>query len=433
MTSKIMSVTLIGFFVAAIAAAEQPTGAPVSGICNQLFGPPQGVRGASGTTLPVRTRAVFDLCFDGDQWHTQPPPNTRLTNKDAVWIRVRHFNFLRYALAFDVKEEKAESYGYLTKLWSSILNPDLGVLIGALSDTAGPGAGLLNATRAVYHDAQEVQRRIDAAIAPHKKPGLTPDEVRTLTTTTSEVSAAAAALSASYRELQRLVESDPDTFKAAFASTTSRYYNLASTSYATASSRADSFLALAARSLGDDVKKIGTRDEGTRVTVTLTATDQSGASDDFETIHYFVQTSMPLVAHAGVAFSGVKDISFKQVKRAVQFSEEDFFQQQGTGDASGGFSAFLAWQFFTKTSSLDASAKQQPLAVMLSIGTDIQSPGEEVFIGPSVMLFGRFVITAGASIGREAEGQQAIEPNVFRLVRHHGTTTWFSSFSIRVY
>jgi hypothetical protein len=429
MTTAVLAITLM----ATTATAGQPAPPPTAGICNRLFGPAAPVRQSSGAASASRAPAIFDVCFDGEVWHTQLPPTARLTNKDPVWIRIRHFNFLRYSLSFDVKEEQAESYAYLTRLWSSVLNPELGALIGTLSEATDGAGRLLNATRIVYRDAQELQRRIDAAMAPHRKPGLTAAEVSQLRTASEGVSTAAQTLDASYRELQRLVESDADVFKAAFASATARYYNLASTTYATASARADSFAALAERSLGDDIEKLGTRNAGTRVTVVLTATEQTGVKDDFETIHYFVQTSMPLVAHGGLAFSGVKDISFEAVKRAAQFSEEDFFQQRGTGGNSRSFAAFLAWQFYAANRSLDADAKQQPMAIMLSMGTDVQSPGSTLFIGPSAMLFGRFVVTAGAALAREEKGEEAIEPNLFRLVQHHGRTTWFSSLTMRVY
>jgi hypothetical protein len=417
----------------AFAAAQPPDRRDV-GICNQLFGPASGVKGVSGVTLPARTLGVFDLCFDGDTWHVQLPPNPRITSRDPVWIRVRHFNFLRYTLSYDVKEEQAQSYAYLTRLWSSVLSPELGSLLVGLSETQRPPElPLIEASRVVYQNAQLVQRKIEAAIAPHRRPGLTREELTALSAATGEVKAAVSQLVTAFAALQKIAESDTEGFKAAFGASTSRYYKLAVDSYATAAARADSFLSLAERSLGDDVKKIGTRDAGTRVTVTLSATDPSGEKKDVETVHYFVQSGMPLVAHGGVAVTGIKNVTFQKVSRAVQFSQEDFFQQQGTGNAVKSFSVFLGWQFFARVTSLDLDAKQQPVSVLLSMGTDLSSPGNRIFIGPSVMLFGRFVVTGGAAIGRESEGAEPLEPNVFRVVRDRGKTSWFASASIRVY
>lgn len=415
-------------------AAAQPAARQDTGICNHLFGLPSGVKGISGVTLPARTSGVFDVCFDGDTWQVQSPPNARITSREPVWIRVRHFNFLRYALSYDVKEEQAQSYSYLTKLWSSVLNPDLGSLLVGLSETQRtPDAPLIEASRVVYQSSQIVQRKIEAAIAPHKRLGLATDEVTALSAATADLKTAVSALDKAYAALQKLAELDTEGFKAAFGGSTSRYYKLAVESYGMAATRADSFLSLAERSLGDDIKKIGTRDAGTRVTVTMSATDPTGEKKDFETIHYFVQSSMPLVAHGGVAVTGIKDVTFQKVSRAVQFSQEDFFQQQGTGNAVKSFSVFLGWQFFTRVASLDLDAKQQPVSVLLSMGTDLSSPGSRVFVGPSAMLLGRFVVTGGAAIGRESEGVEPLEPNVFRTVRDRGKTSWFASASIRVY
>jgi len=415
-------------------AAAQTPARQDTGICNQLFGAPSGMKGISGITLPARTLSVFDVCFDGDTWQVQSPPNARITSREPVWIRLRHFNFLRYALSYDVKEEQAQSYSYLTRLWSSVLNPELGSLLVGLSDTQRtPDTPLIEASRVVYQNSQTVQRKIEAALAPHKRPGLTSTELTALSTATADVKTAVSALETSYAELQKLAESDIEGFKAAFGGSTSRYYKLAVDSYGTAATRADSFVSLAERSLGDDIKKIGTRDAGTRVTVMMSATDPSGEKKDFETIHYFVQSAMPLVAHGGVAVSGIKDVTFQKVSRAVQFSQEDFFQQQGTGDSVTRFSVFLAWQFFTRTKSLDVDAKQQPICVLLSMGTDLSSPGSRVFVGPSAMLFGRFVVTGGAALGTQSEGAEPLEPSVFRIVRDRGATSWFASASIRVY
>ena len=410
--------------VVAAPASAQPPG---STICNQLAGPLKGVGG-----LPPRTRSVFDVCYDGETWRVQPPPNPRLTNKDPVWVRVRHFNFLRYTLSFNIEEEKSESYGFLAKLWSGILNPSVADILGGLGPGATPPSNLIALAADVYRTSQETQRRIAAAVQPHRKPGLSLAEVATLTTSTNNVRTAVQAMNDAYQKLQTEAET-PAGFQAAFVGTGAKYYQVAIEHYGAATSAADTFLALADRSLGDEVKKIGTKDAGTRVTVTLLSTDPNGVKDEFETIHYVSQSSMPLVAHGGLAFAGIKDVTFDKVKRAAQFSEEDVFQQRGSGDNSSGFALFLSWQFWEIGGSSDQEAKQQPVTLLASLGTDIKEPGKKVFAGPSAMLFGRAVVTTGVALGRKTAGEQPIEPNIFRIIQDRGTTSWFLSLTFRVY
>ncbi len=425
---------LVGLCSAAPAFAGQDSDDD-GAICTQIFGAPKGVRGDSGNTLPPRTRGVFDVCYDGDQWRVQPPPNSRLTNRDAVWVRVRHFNFLRYKLNFEVTEERAESYNYLHSLWSTALGLSLSDIAGALDGGRDQDRdeAFVTATREVYRAGQAVQKAVDAALAPHKDAGLTRREVEQLRTATSDVQMALTALRVKHDLLQAMVEQDNTAFRAAFAGRVAPLYTLATNVFREASQKADAFLVLAQRSLGDEIKKIGTKDAGTRVTVVMTATDPNGARSEMETVHYFVQSNMPLVAHGGVSLSGLKDISFATVKRAAQYSEEDYFQQQSDAEQLLGYSTFLAWQLFAPKSSLDTETKQQKISLLVSMGTDLNAPGKRVYVGPSAMIMGRLVITGGAVIGSQASGADPIEPNVFRLVRHVRTTTWFTSVGVRVY
>ena len=421
-------IIIASFLAAATVAGTAPAAGqtPGSTICNQLAGP---LKGAGG--LPPRTRSVFDVCYDGETWRVQPPPNARLTNKDPVWIRVRHFNFLRYTLSFEVAEERSESYGFLAKLWSGILNPSVTDILGGLGPGAPP-SNLITLAADVYRTSQETQRRVAAAVQPHRKPGLSLSEVSALTASTAGVRAAVQAMTDAYQKLQAEAET-PAGFQAAFVGAGAKYYQIAVEHYSAATSAADTFLALADRSLGDEVKKIGTKDAGTRVTVTLISTDPSGIKDEFETIHYVSQSSMPLVAHGGLTYAGIKDVTFDKVKRAAQFSEEDVFQQRGSGDNSSNFTMFLSWQFWEIGGSSDQESKQQPVTLLASLGTDIREPGKKVFAGPSAMLFGRAIVSGGVALGRKTTGDQPIEPNIFRIITDRGTTSWFFSLTFRIY
>ena len=344
-------------------------------------------------STPAFAQPTFDVSFDGTGWRVERPARS-VTSRDPVAIRIRGFNFLRYTLDLDLADKQPDAFAYLTRLWASVLNPAVGDVFGALGADPARGAAavdLASGARHVYADAQALQRRIDAALAPHTKPGLTDEEARALAAALAGVRDADARLRASYLALQQLVERDDDTFRQAFAGVSKAYYKLAADSYAEVIARSDSFRSLAARTLDGEVRQVGTRDAGTRVTATLTATDPSGARVPVATIHYVSQGRMPLAAHGGLAFSGVPG-------------------------APRTFTAFVAWQAFAAGGSADAAAKERPLGLLLSAGTDLDKPGRRVYFGPSIMIFGRFVVTSGAA-----------------FIASSADASWFAAASIRLY
>jgi hypothetical protein len=367
-----------------------------------------GQQPCASSTSAVTVARVFDVCFDGEVWQVAPPRGVRITSHDEVWIRIRRFNFLRYSLGLDVQEERAESYAYLADLWSSVLRPPpLDILGGAIAEAA-PAAPdpFVEAARLVYARSQDVQRRIEAAIAPHTRTGLAPAELEALAIARDEVRGATEALRAAFSALQQLVERDTDAFKRAFAGSTKAYYALAADSYEKAMARSASFQSLAGRTLGDEIRRLGTRSAGTRVTVTLAATDPAGVHADIGTIHYVSQSRMPLVLHGGLAATGVDDVAF---------------------------SGFLGWQLFAARTSLDADTKQQPFGVLLSIGIDLAEPDRRLYLAPSAMLFGRLLVTSGAAFGERPVGRNAGGPDVLRAVTDSGTTSWFAAITVRLY
>ncbi len=344
-------------------------------------------------STPAFAQPTFDVSFDGSAWRVERPAGP-VTSRDAVAIRIRRFNFLRYTLDLDLADRQPDAFAYLTRLWANVLNPSVGDVfaeLGAGDSRSGAAGDLIAGARRVYADAQGLQRRIDAALAAHTKPGLTEDEADALAAAVAGVRDADARLRTSYLALQQLVERDDETFRLAFAGTSKAYHKLAADSYAEVIARSDSFRSLAARTLDGEVRHVGARDPGTRVTATLTATDPSGARVPVATIHYVSQGRMPLAAHGGLAFSGVPG-------------------------APRTFTAFVAWQALAAGGSADTAAKERPLGLLLSAGTDLDKPGRRVYFGPSLMLLGRFVVTAGAAFTTSS-----------------ADASWFAATSIRLY
>jgi hypothetical protein len=414
---------------------------------------------------------VYRLCFDGQAWQVDEPTNSRFTNRDRVEVEVQHFNFLRYTLAFDVQEEKSEAYQYLTKLWTSILNPDI-LQAFALGETTGPRAVdlLVEALRDLYRREQALDRKITSIASRYRKTGLTGAEAAALRAAVSGPGQPACApadfdavnkpeyvepspggataddplaactvveiargLNASYARLNRLILVDNEAFTDAISGGRKALYNLVSGAYADVRKRADTFVSLAEKTADVETKKAGKHEAGTRVTLTLSAIDEGGAKTPIADVNYFVETTMPLVIHGGVAFTGLRQVSFDTVKRASAFGEEELFQKTAEAETGKSFSAFLSW-----TLAPLVGTKSGPhgawLSLLASLGTDVSSPGSKIFVGPTLLFFGRMAFTGGVAFGTEKEGQvETLDPDIFRVIRSRPAHSYFFSLTTKVH
>ena len=417
---------------------------------------------------------LYRFCFDGTKWNIDEPTNNRFTNRDRVEVEVQHFNFLRYTLSFDIKEEKSESYQYLTKLWTSVLSPDIAGLIGGLGleEPRNDQERKKNSAEAVlFHNIRELLRRTDALDRkitlvgePYRKTGLTDAEAKTLSDAVGQepagqipdndndprkcqkdwsassptdpllacsVRQVVAAVDEAYATLQRGVTTDDYQF-AASVGRAAGVYRGAKDAEASIRDRADKFLALAQKTTDMELKQVGKREVGTRISLTLTAVDAGGARTPMGDVNYFVETAMPLVVHGGLAFSNLHDVTFEKIRRAGSFGEDDLFQKKSDASNSKNFSIFFGWQL----AQLDPgkSPNESRASLLVSLGTDIATPGQKIFAGPSLLLFNRFVVTSGWAFAKEAHGeQQTLEPDIFKVVKQKPASSWFFSFASKVH
>jgi hypothetical protein len=390
------------------------------------------------------TAARFAVTFDGTAWSTQVPHIavqqttstgqttvekvvTRITDRDRVEVCVEHFNFLRYTLKFDVAEQQSEAYAYLTKLWTSVLNP----LGAAPPPAASPLVTLLHD---LYRQSRILDGQVEQAAAPYTKTGLTGPEATALSTARTAVTAQLIKARTAFTALDQSILGNPTVFLEAHE-THKGLYTAIVDHYRAVETRAEVFLRLSGKSIGIEIKRIGKKKAGTKVTFTLAAIDESGAATPMDDVDYFVQSNMPLVAHGGLSFSGLRDVTFSKVRRATRFGEEDLFQEQSADDTSTGFALFLGWQFYGRGDHA-TNHREGKVGAAFSLGTDVNAPGKRVFAGPSLLLFNRLVITGGAVFGKEAEGDAepgALEPNLFRIIREKPKAKFFFAVSTKVF
>lgn len=384
---------------------------------------------------------VWIVTFNGTDWNIDPPDPERINSRHNVKVCVQHFNFLRYTLAFDISEEKSESYEYLNKLWSSILSPSLATLGGLpLSKPAPPESGtpleqFVKRLQEIYRMSNEVDAVIGEALQTYQKTGLTDPEATKLASTLGDSGSGLkqqiGQLDDKNEDLQRFLLAPANS--AIFAEAIgggSKVYTAVMQRFTTVRQNADSFVALAGKTIAFETKKVGRRDAGMRVTFKLTAVDRDGAKSPMGDVHYFVNSTMPLVIHGGLSFAAIKDVEFEKVKRASAFGEDELFQAQSESDTSRGYSAFLGWQLYAKSA---ATSDSERFGLLFSLGTDVSAAGKRVFAGPSLVFFNRAVLTVGAAFGNEEHGeQQTLEPNLFKIIRAEPKASWFFAISTKV-
>lgn len=397
---------------------------------------------------------LYRACYDdkAGKWFVDEPTNDRFTNRDRVEIEIQHFNFLRYTLSFDVKEEKSTSYEFLAKLWTSILGLDLGSLAGTLGASDTGAKDLSKSVQAVLRRTNALDLTITRILESVRGTGLSAAQVGALHAAIHDDRSGCAddwnvgvpdpllmcsvvhlqqGLDVAYQSMEHGVYTDADQFQASIK-TLAETYQKTKAAYAALRDRTDKFLTLATKTEGVETKEGGKHGPGTRVTITLGATDGGGATTPIGDINYLVETTMPLVLHVGITFANIKDVTFQKIQRANGAAEDDLFQQTGSADNTKDFAVFLGWKLGSASSS--GAPNTSWLSVLISLGTAAQSPGKSIFVGPSALLFNRMVITGGVAFGKEIRGeQQTLTPNIFQVIAAHPQSSWFLAFSTKVH
>lgn len=403
------------------------------------------------------TANLYRFCYDGKAWQIDEPTNARFTDRDRVEVEVVRLNYFRYTLSFDVQEQKSEAYQYLNKLWTSVLSVGVGSLTGALDDATKKRSdnetAFLRRLIALVRASQALDAALTRAVAAHRLPGLSPAEAKILETNLGNnpqlacddewkpgaedplVRCPIVALSqrtiVAFNDLERGILTDPEQFALSTGITYAGVYETAKKAYGEVRARSDQFQSLAQRSLGSERRKVGKRDAGVRLTLTLSAVDAAGGRSPIGDVSYVVESSLPLVVHGGLVFSRLNDVTFEKVKRANGFSEDDLFAKKNDEANSRNFTLFMGWRLGAMGGGRPKSMR---VSAMLSLGTDVDSPGKKIYVAPTLLFFNRVAVSYGAALGKESEGQQqTLEPDIFRIVKARPSAAQFFSISTRIF
>ena len=391
------------------------------------------------TKAPEPRANTFQVWFDAQNkaWDVVKPANRRITSDDAVQVRIRGFNFLRFGFEVSVDEKKVESYQFLEKLWGSLLSPSLAGAGFALPQGEITAAGVPPSPEAkLIADCREVyaaSRKLDAAVAGVRDLAtgmyLNPTLRGQIGVQADAVRARLGDLDKTYDKLQNDIATEDAVFRLAFGNR-GPLVKTVSDIRSAASGKAELLLPLADLAVkGSFTKNIGRKASGIYVTLSCQAATE-GVAQPIAEESYLVESTKPLVFHAGLTYGWLKDFTFEKVQRTFAAGPEDLFLQSGDSSKVGDFTAFLGISLFERNRGPEGKTGT---SVLISLGTSLTDPGKRIFIGPSVAI-GRIVVSGGVVLGREKEGEeQSLEPNLFRVLKDSNTAAGFVALTVKLY
>lgn len=171
------------------------------------------------------------------------------------------------------------------------------------------------------------------------------------------------------------------------------------------------------------------RKAGTIVTVTGKATAVSQAAPDVAvaskadpiTVRYYVQSEMPLVFHAGIAWTSIEDFDYQVVQKNVS---GDVFQQIQKPDQTPDLTAFMTWL---------PGKDGESSGFGLTLGTGLKDLGKRLYFGASYSFGNRLLLSGGGftQTVTTADGNaiSISAPNLFASIKQVRKVGLFFSFS----
>lgn len=170
------------------------------------------------------------------------------------------------------------------------------------------------------------------------------------------------------------------------------------------------FLPLARNSIDGETTVMKQEQRNSVVLLTGQATKSDGtATGQAVTARYFVAWSKRVLYHAGYGYGRLKDFDFKQVRT---LSGQDLFaatkpvdatQAADTSDDSAEPEAvgFLTWE-------LKRWGPNDRFGAGFTVGTGLESVAESIYVGGTVRIFSRLLVTGGIVAARATRGEGAV-------------------------
>lgn len=347
------------------------------------------------------------------------PQTPRVDSDTVVTVRVYNFNFLRYDVAYTVDERLIESYAFLAGLWDQILGFELPALAPANAEDLTPidewwgaiqqGRTMLSTTlsrmpSSIGLKATDIENIREAR-----------DQELKFVSTLEGLRSAAFAFATTATAIQRfsIVDQDHKSLVDAIKAFSER----------------------AERCIAGDQHLVGRKNAGTYITVSIApvalASDSSPAAIKTVSTEYLVESTAPLIFHSGLTYSSLKDAKFETIRT---LGDRDLFAKIRDEDGTESFSVYLSHPF----GNMPAEQAQW----LATIGTDLSNVGENIYIGVSLRVWSRFLLSAGGVYGLEKQAEGAVEEEVepgegartlYEIVKEDRRWGFFAGFSVKIY
>lgn len=365
-------------------------------------------------------RIVVDWC-GGAAAGAQAAPAVRLTGgrideRTTVSVTVTHFNFLRYAVSFDVNTTVVETYATLDKLWKQTFGiVETAVEIAGLREETPPECtGVDGCISRWLFNARRIEVALDAELRKYAQAGLTAGEVGHIVkaAAASRKTGADCPTLAAVENLECtsgiLLNSRARAEQALFEGFRTNSVNQSNMDYfarvdaqhAQLLNRLDAFVTAAGLVQAGQVRRIPRQKAGTVVSIAVSAKRaEGGPAVSSVEVEYFVHSKLPVVYHVGYAYSRLKEVDFEKVRA---LDNKDLFAQVKSTASTSALSAFLSLQLCAWGSAGTFGG------LYGTIATDFAKPGERVYLGLSSRLFQKLFLTVGVASAARREGKHAV-------------------------
>jgi hypothetical protein len=356
----------------------------------------------------------------------------RISEDEPVNVLVTNFNFINYTISYKVEETVVETYVMLEKLWSQLLGMPL---FGTPSLTATEVRAHERKTCAGFQQCGANWAFKIATVRIILDEYLTEAAGKTHVTDKTSIRDRDRELKAFRTDILGMLKVIVDNVanRPSTITEVSQFETLLANQEALFA-KIDAYHAAAELVANGKVYPVGKKKAGTIVSVSMTPKDQNQADGrPTTTTEYFVHSKLPVLFHAGYAYTEFQNVKFETVR---SLSQTDLFSEVRQNNES--LNVMAAFVSLGRSFLVD-----EKVGAFFSIGTDFSDPGDRLYLGVSLQLYKRFFFTVGkmsASVSEgvnpvfERVGEAAQARELFTAIgTHRDWSQTFYSMSFRVF
>jgi hypothetical protein len=347
----------------------------------------------------------------------------RITEDTSLRIRIVGANLLRYGLKFETREKVVESYVDLEKLWREVLQ-----FVPSARVAAARGTNTFIAAIDQWRRKLTTEENLLAEFVERFKRETVTCGDR------EEIAQKAESVPATLEDLEALRQAAADLLASTEDLGSFAVYDATVALHEATVNRIRAFHSRAHATAYGVVEPITFSGSGRIVTSTITMTELSSGRDAgvTEVVEFFVHSTLPVMFHAGYAYSALDAFEFEPV---AALAGEDLFAQINEAKNTSGFAAFLSYRLG------GGEKKRWGSDWFATIGTDFNEPGKRLFLGASGRLK-KVLISGGIATAsvREADADDRVTTVVDAVggalgtrelfTRIHTTRQWRPFFSV---